>query len=105
MITRYLPWYALALAVLVAGLAISGVQVSTLLVLLVVSACPLMMMVMMGGHHVHGNDDKPHEMSQRTAPAGPERRRGGEYAMSGPAHPRRSRILRGGGGVVRGGNP
>ncbi|WP_041561506.1 DUF2933 domain-containing protein [Nocardia farcinica] len=62
--TRYLPWYALALAVLVAGLAISGVPVSTLLLLLVVLACPLMMMFMMGGHG-HGGNDEPYEMGKR----------------------------------------
>ncbi|MBF6299006.1 DUF2933 domain-containing protein [Nocardia amamiensis] len=62
--TRHLPWYALALAVLVAGLAISGVSMSTLLVLLVVLACPLMMMFMMGGQG-HGNDDQSHRMSKR----------------------------------------
>lgn len=61
---RYLPWYALALAVLIVGLAVAGVPMSALLVALVVLACPLMMLLMMGGHGHGGNDDVPHDMSR-----------------------------------------
>lgn len=53
--SRYLPWYAIALALLVVGLAVGGVSMSTLLVALVVLACPVMMMFMMGSHG-HGDD-------------------------------------------------
>ncbi|WP_328404846.1 hypothetical protein [Nocardia sp. NBC_00403] len=56
--SRYLPWYALALALLVVGLAIGGVSMSTLLVALVVMACPVMMMLMMAGPGRGGGDDQ-----------------------------------------------
>lgn len=56
--SRYLPWYAIALALLVVGLAIGGVSMSTLLVALVVLACPVMMMFMMGSHGHGGDHDK-----------------------------------------------
>jgi hypothetical protein len=49
-----MPRYALALAVLVVGLAFAGVPLSTLLVLPLVLACPLMMMFMMRGMN-HGS--------------------------------------------------
>ncbi|OBB76460.1 DUF2933 domain-containing protein [Mycobacterium sp. 852014-52144_SCH5372336] len=42
--------YAIALAVLIAGLALVGVPGQALLIGLVLLACPLMMMFMMGGH-------------------------------------------------------
>ncbi len=45
------PMYAIALAILVVGLAFAGVPVSTLLVALLVLACPLMMLFMMRGMH------------------------------------------------------
>lgn len=48
---QQLPLYATALAILIVGLAWAGVPVSTLLVGLLVLACPLMMMSMMGGMH------------------------------------------------------
>jgi multisubunit Na+/H+ antiporter MnhG subunit len=56
--------YAVALAILVVGLAWAGVSVSTLLVAGLVLVCPLMMMVMMRG--MHGDDDtskrdEPHD--------------------------------------------
>jgi hypothetical protein len=47
---QQLPLYAIALAILVVGLAFAGVPVQTLLFGLVVLACPLMMMFMMSGH-------------------------------------------------------
>ena len=50
-----LPLYALALAVLVVGLAFAGVPVGTLVVLPFVLGCPLMMFVMM-----RGMDHRPH---------------------------------------------
>lgn len=46
----HLPLYAIAVAILVVGLAFAGVPVQTILIGLVVLACPLMMMFMMGGH-------------------------------------------------------
>ena len=50
-----LPLYALALAVLIVGLAAVGVPVRTLVVSLAALACPLMMVFMMGGMHGHGH--------------------------------------------------
>ncbi|MBC6445834.1 DUF2933 domain-containing protein [Actinokineospora xionganensis] len=52
---QHLPLYAIALAILIVGLAFAGVPVNTLLIGLLVLACPLMMMFMMGGA-VHGGD-------------------------------------------------
>jgi hypothetical protein len=54
-----LALYAVALAILVVGLVFAGVPVSTLLIGLVVLACPLMMVFMMGGMHGgHGGSDQ-----------------------------------------------
>ncbi|WP_232837247.1 DUF2933 domain-containing protein [Lentzea terrae] len=50
--------YAIALAILIVGLAFVGVPVQTMLFGLVVLACPLMMMFMMGGHGGHGGSDQ-----------------------------------------------
>ncbi|MPZ84476.1 MAG: DUF2933 domain-containing protein [Actinophytocola sp.] len=57
---QHLPQYAIALAILIVGLAFAGVPVSTLLVGLAALACPLMMMFMMGGMHGggHGGSDQ-----------------------------------------------
>ena len=52
-----MPRYAMALAVLIVGLAFAGVPLSTLLVLPLVLACPLMMMFMMRGMD-HGSDHR-----------------------------------------------
>jgi len=46
-----MPIYALALAMLIAGLAAVGVALSTVLPALIVLACPLMMIFMMRGMH------------------------------------------------------
>jgi hypothetical protein len=54
---QQLPLYAIALAILVMGLALAGVPVQTMLFGLIVLACPLMMMFMMGGHGGHGGSD------------------------------------------------
>lgn len=50
--------YAIALAILIVGLAFAGVPVQTMLFGLFVLACPLMMMFMMGGHGGHGGSDQ-----------------------------------------------
>jgi len=56
--TQNVPLYALAVAVLVVGLAFAGVPVTTLLLGLIVLACPLSMLFMMGGMHGgHGGSD------------------------------------------------
>jgi hypothetical protein len=56
---QQLPLYAIALAILIVGLAFAGVSMSTLLFGLIVLACPLMMMFMMGGHGgSHGGSDQ-----------------------------------------------
>ena len=50
---RRQPWglYAIALAILIVGLVAFGVPAQTLLVGVLVLACPLMMIFMMGGMH------------------------------------------------------
>lgn len=53
-----LPPYAIALAILIVGLAFTGVPVQTILLGLLVLACPLMMMSMKGGHGGHGGSDQ-----------------------------------------------
>lgn len=49
--SQHLPLYAIALAILVVGLAFASVSVPTILFSLLALACPLMMMFMMGGGH------------------------------------------------------
>lgn len=60
---QHLPMYAVALAILVVGLAFAGVPVQTMLFGLIVLACPLMMIFMMGGHGGDAgsgrHDDRP----------------------------------------------
>lgn len=48
---RHLALYAIALSILVVGLAIAGVPGQTMLFALLALACPLMMVFMMGGGH------------------------------------------------------
>jgi len=59
-----MPLYALALAILVVGLAFVGVSVGSLLIAGLVLACPLMMMFMMRGMS-HG-DDHQHDATHRS---------------------------------------
>jgi Protein of unknown function (DUF2933) len=56
-VMRRQPWglYAIALAILVVGLAALGVPASTLLLAALVLTCPLMMIFMMSG--MHGGHD------------------------------------------------
>ena len=58
-----LPLYAVALAILIVGLAFAGVPAGTLIVLPLILACPLMMFFMMRGMD-HGtpreHDDRAH---------------------------------------------
>lgn len=69
---QHLPLYALAAAIVVVGLAFTGVPISSLLIIgLVILVCPLMMMFMMGGMHGghgggsgrdnSGSDDRDHD--------------------------------------------
>ena len=51
-----LPWYALAAAIVVVGLAALKVPLSTLLIPLALLACPVMMIIMMRG--MHGTDQR-----------------------------------------------
>lgn len=55
------PLYALAAAILVVGLVLAGVPVTTLVIGLAVLACPLAMLFMMSGMHggQNGSDHKP----------------------------------------------
>ena len=55
---QHLGLYAIALAILIVGLAFAGVPVQTMLLGLLVLACPLMMMFMMGGHSGRGRSDQ-----------------------------------------------
>lgn len=56
--SRQLPIYALALAVLVVGLAAVGVPLSSLFIVLLVLVCPLMMLVMMRGMGDRGDQGR-----------------------------------------------
>ncbi len=56
-----LPWYAIAIAIVVVGLAALKVPLSTLLVPLALLACPLMMIFMMRSmHDGNRNGDRGH---------------------------------------------
>jgi hypothetical protein len=76
---KYLPQYAIALAILVVGLAFAGVAVESLLVALLVLACPLMMLFMMRGMHGGSQDDhedrsgEAHKREHHPGPAGRSR--------------------------------
>jgi hypothetical protein len=72
------PLYALALAVLIVGLAAVGVPARTLLFSLAVLACPLMMVFMMGGMPGHGRAGAGQSTSRREGPAESERRPAGD---------------------------
>ena len=60
---RQLPLYVIALAILIVGLAAAGVPADTLLLGLLVLACPLMILFMMagmhGGHGESGDQTRP----------------------------------------------
>jgi len=59
-----LPLYAIALAVLIVGLAYAGVPLGTLVVLPLILACPLMMMFMMRGMGGMGQGGMSHDDDQ-----------------------------------------
>ena len=63
-----LPLYAIALAVLVVGLAFTGVPLGTVLVLPMILLCPLMMIFMMRGMD-HGGTS--HDRDQPSVQADP----------------------------------
>jgi cell division protein FtsW (lipid II flippase) len=56
---RHLGSYAIVLAILIAGLALAGVPLTTVLFGLLVLGCPLMMVFMHGGHG--GSKDQSHD--------------------------------------------
>jgi hypothetical protein len=63
---QHLGLYAIALAILIVGLSFAGVPLNTMLLGLLLLACPLMMMFMMGGHGGHGgghggSDEQRHD--------------------------------------------
>jgi hypothetical protein len=66
---QHLPYYAIAAAILVVGLAAMGVPVTNLFYLGLIIICPLMVLLMMRGMHGGGNgndsrsndDDSPQE--------------------------------------------
>ncbi|SFR28137.1 Protein of unknown function [Lentzea waywayandensis] len=55
---QHLGLYAIALAILIVGLAFAGVPLQTMLFGLFVLACPLMMMFMMRGHGGGSDQEK-----------------------------------------------
>ena len=61
-----LPLYAIALAVLIVGLALTGVPLATLLILPLILVCPLMMIFMMRGMgHGSTNHDQEQPPGER----------------------------------------
>jgi len=72
---QYMPWYAAALVAAVIGALAVGVPLSTVLLLLVVLACPVMMMFMMrgmggmGGGHGDGSDRGSTDIGEHHDPA------------------------------------
>lgn len=70
---EHLLYYAIAVAILIVGLAWAGLPTSTILVGLVVLACPLMMIFMMrdhGGGHGGDHREEPHEVTDHTGHRG-----------------------------------
>ncbi|OBC08046.1 hypothetical protein A5784_01045 [Mycobacterium sp. 852013-50091_SCH5140682] len=64
---QHLAWYALALAAIIVGVLAGGGRASTVLLALVVLACPVMMMAMMSGHGGQTHDsgtDQPHNSTR-----------------------------------------
>lgn len=64
---QHLGLYAIALAILIVGLAFAGVPLQTMLFGLFVLACPLMMMFMMR-RHVGGSDQEKHDHNHTAGP-------------------------------------
>lgn len=64
---QHLGLYAIALAILIVGLAFAGVPLQTMLFGVFVLACPLMMMFMMRGHG-GGSDQEKHDHNHTTGP-------------------------------------
>ncbi len=55
--TPHIRWYGVALVFVAIGAVILGAPSSTVLLSLVLLACPAMMMFMMAGGHRHGGSD------------------------------------------------
>jgi len=64
---QHLGLYAIALAILIVGLAFAGVPLQTMLFGLFVLACPLMMMFMMRGHG-GGSDPEKRDHNHTAGP-------------------------------------
>ena len=64
---QHILWGSAGLAVLIAGALAAGVPTSTLLLLVVVLACPAMMLFMHGGH---GGHDQHVAHAEQTDPVG-----------------------------------
>ena len=60
------PLYAIALAVLIVGLAFAGVPLGSLLILPLILVCPLMMFFMMRGMDHGGGTSHDHEQPSGT---------------------------------------
>ena len=60
-----LPLYAIALALLVVGLAFAGVPLGTVLVLPLILVCPLMMIFMMRGMDHAGTSQEDDQSSEQ----------------------------------------
>jgi type III secretory pathway component EscV len=78
-----LPLYAVALAIAVVGLLALGVPLGSLLLLLVVIACPLMMFFMMRG--MHGGEGHDHGDTDRSDDADPLHKH--HHGSSGSSRP------------------
>jgi hypothetical protein len=71
---QHISWYAIALVAAIVGALALGVPVSTVVLLLIVLACPLMMMFMMGGHNMgcsHGSDHDADDIHRHRDSTGP----------------------------------
>ena len=60
MTRQHLPYYAIAAAILIVGLAALGVPVNSLTYVGFIIICPLMMLFMMRGMHGGGNGGDTH---------------------------------------------
>ena len=83
--------YAVALAILIVGLAAAGVPLGAIVVSLAVLACPLMMIFMMGGMHGghgdgHGGHDRPADPVASKDQGSPPAARDGSYRRGGRGH-------------------
>jgi Protein of unknown function (DUF2933) len=71
---QHISWYVIALVAAVVGAVALGVPISTVVLLLIVLACPVTMMFMMGGHGMggsHGSDRDADDIHRHRDSTGP----------------------------------